>query len=88
MDKTLCNYCTKRELCTGLCPEAEAYANQDAGEYHKPGEVHFTPTEKRILSLLASGRTRKQIGYYLKLSAHALEEHISNLRKKAQYIVL
>lgn len=25
----LCNECDKREICQTLCPEAEAYANQD-----------------------------------------------------------
>ena len=85
----LCNECDKRDLCVSLCPEAEAYANQDDPNYHKAGEgVHFTPREKQILALLAKGNTKALIRKYLKLSVHGLNVHISNLRKKSQDIDL
>ncbi len=86
----LCDECQKRDFCMSLCPEAELYVKQDsnAANYHKAGDLHFTPTEKKILSLLAKGKGRPQIRNYLKLSINALEFHISNLRKKAEGIVL
>jgi DNA-binding NarL/FixJ family response regulator len=85
----LCSECDKRNACDTLCEEAKEYAEQDAPNYHKPGEgTHLTPTEKKILSLLARGRTREQIRNHLKLSVNTLEVHIHNLKKKAEEIVL
>jgi DNA-binding CsgD family transcriptional regulator len=62
--------------------------NQDNPNYHKEGDFHFTPIEKKIVSLLARGRTKVQIKEALKLSQDALDKHISRMRKKADSIVL
>jgi len=84
----LCQECPNRPLCKRLCPEAELYVNQDNPNYHKEGDLHFTPIEKKILGLLSRGKTREQIREVLKLSTDALSWHIRNLRKKAEDIVL
>lgn len=85
----LCNECDRRNLCKRLCRDAEEYANQDAPNYHKSGEgLRFTPTEKNILTMLASGRPKWYIRQHIGISAHCLNVHISNLRKKSQEIVL
>lgn len=85
----LCNECLKRNACTELCEEAEKYANQDKPNYHKGYDsVHFTQMEKRILTLITDGKTRRQIRNILKLSPHTLRTHLYNLRTKRQGIVL
>lgn len=84
----LCQECPNKPLCKRLCPEAEMYVNQDNPNYHKEGDFHFTPIEKKILRLLGRGKTREQIREALELSANTLEVHIHNLRKKAEDIVL
>jgi ATP/maltotriose-dependent transcriptional regulator MalT len=81
----LCQECPIRDQCRKLCSEAEVYVDQDnAG--HCPGraELHFTEMEKKLLMLLASGRTKAGVRKALNLSAHALNVHIANLRKKSQ----
>jgi len=42
----LCETCEKREYCTELCPEAEAYVNQD----HVP-QKHLIPSKPIKLSM-------------------------------------
>ena len=83
----LCNDCPQRDLCTSLCPEAEAYTNQDAPNYHKANDsLHFTPLETKIIRLLGRGKTKAQIRKYLKLSIDALNSHIYRLCKKSDDI--
>jgi DNA-binding NarL/FixJ family response regulator len=84
----LCQECPNKPLCKRLCPEAEFYVNQDNPNYHKEGDLHFTPIEKKILTLLMKGKTKDQIRETLKLSVHGLNVHIGNLKKKSQDIVL
>ena len=85
----LCNECDRRNTCKTLGKDAEEYTHQDDPNYHKPGEgLHFTPIEKKILTLLSRGRSKEYIRECLKLSVHGLNVHISNLRKKSQEIVL
>jgi DNA-binding CsgD family transcriptional regulator len=85
----LCNECKRRNKCTKLCNEAKEYADQDKPNYHKPGEgIHFTPVERKIVTLVMSGKNRRQIRNLLKLSAIALRAHIKRLRKKRDMIVL
>ncbi len=85
---TSCVNCEKKNTCQELCPEAEKFVNQDAPNYHKPGELHFTPIEKEIVTLLMQGKNRRQIRNRLHLSPVALRMHIKRLRKKRNTIVL
>lgn len=86
--KMLCDTCGRQEFCSELCKEAENFANQDQPNYHKPGDFHFTPSEKSILMLLMGGKTRQQIAKRLKLSKDSLRHHLCNLRKKRDVIDL
>ncbi len=93
----LCIECPHRQFCSDLCPEAEMYASQDAvpqreltiglprwGKWPEPTEKSkFTRTEKRILQLLASGKSRKKIAEALDFTRNTLEKHISNIKKKS-----
>jgi ATP/maltotriose-dependent transcriptional regulator MalT len=84
-DHVLCTNCSKRPLCVCLCPEAQAYTNQDQ-TYPHPGDntndFHFTEIEKKILNALLDGKTRAEIRETLECSALTLRQHINNLRAK------
>ena len=84
----LCRECPKRDSCLKLCKKAEVYVGQDNPNYHRPGELHFTSTERKILHALLDGKSRKQIRESLNLSAVTFRKHIENLRKKREGIVL
>ena len=84
----LCRECPERYTCSELCKEAEEYANQDSGQYHHASELHFTPTEKRILNMLMSGKSHLFMCKKLRMSSINLRKHISRLRKKRDHIVL
>jgi len=88
-ERDMCTTCTKRPHCETLCPEAELYGKQDEPNYHKSGDgTHFTPMEKKIVTLIMKGKTRAQIRKALKLSPDALRAHVKRLRKKRDQIVL
>jgi DNA-binding NarL/FixJ family response regulator len=85
----LCAECDKRNICTELCEAAEKYVNQDKPDYwHKRSEVHFTPMEKQIVTLVMKGKTRVQIRKTLKLSVGALRAHVKRLKKKRDQIAI
>jgi len=43
MEQISCTNCPKRDLCTSLCPEAEAIVNQDQVEWSDTGVTHREP---------------------------------------------
>ena len=81
-----------------MCPEAEAYANQDAisqkelnisnpfwGKWPEPVEKSkFTPTELNILHAFLDGKTREEISQSLKITRESLRRHIANIRRKRE----
>ena len=52
-----------------------------AGRVADPGAV-FTPRETEVLSLLAQGRTNRQIGAELYISEKTASVHVSNILAK------
>jgi len=46
----------------------------------------ITPTERKILKLIASGKTKKQIREILDISSETLSNHFSRMREKAKYL--
>ncbi len=92
----LCQECPNKSLCKCLCPEAEAYVNQDSVSQRElnistpfsglwPNYTEksiFTPTERKILHALLDGNTRDQIAKLLGITRESLRKHIQNLRKK------
>jgi len=98
MTNMLCNECDKRGLCKCLCPEAEAYVNQDwvgqkelvvggtPEDYAEwpegEAKTSFTPMEKKILTRLTEGKTREQIAQELDITRNSLRMHIKRLKRK------
>ena len=93
----LCRTCTKRSICSSLCPEAEVYANQDAVEqrdltiglpiygpkWPEPAEKSaFTYLELKIMHALASGKSRAEISKLLNIKRETVRSVIRNIRKK------
>lgn len=92
----LCQDCLNRNSCSILCPEAEAYASQDYvglrelpiglpmfGEFPKPiSNIRLTKMEKKIVTLIGQGLSRKEVCELLKISRLALRAHLIRLRKK------
>lgn len=52
------------------------------GEPFLPQEVHLSPREREVLSLLAWGLRPNQIAQELKISQKTVESHLENLKKK------
>ena len=96
----LCQECTKKLLCTSLCPEAELYVSQDEipqreltigmpiyvdKPWPEPKQKPlFTSMEMRVLDTLLDGRTRNQTAQLLGITRHSVREHLKNIRKKRQ----
>ena len=53
-----------------------------AGSADKPPEVHLTPTERRVLALLAELKTTRQIAAELGVSPRTIDNHRANLSAK------
>lgn len=47
-----------------------------------PPDVHLTPTERRVLRLVAQGLTNQQVADELKVSRRTVESHVSNMLNK------
>jgi DNA-binding NarL/FixJ family response regulator len=94
----LCTECTKRALCSTLCPEAELYVKQDEVSQREltigdirygrwpesPEKSIFTEKERQVIPLLLDGKTRKQIGKLLDMTRETLRKHIENIRRKRE----
>ncbi len=95
-----CQTCPKKDFCTTLCPEAEAYSRQD----HETRREHFsfpqvnytslpedphdppevTKTERKIVMLHKKGFSRPEICFLLNLSRPALAVKVSRIRSKCK----
>jgi two-component system NarL family response regulator len=47
-----------------------------------PPNVYLTPTERRVLRLVAQGLTNQQVADELKVSRRTVESHVSNMLNK------
>ena len=45
----LCDDCSKKHICTTLCPEAELYTSQDNEEWHDEGEDTYICEERLMI---------------------------------------
>jgi two-component system nitrate/nitrite response regulator NarL len=54
-------------------------ASEARGSGHLP---HLTPREQQILSILAQGRSNKEIGNKLDLSEKTIKHHLTNILQK------
>ena len=93
----LCQECSEKPTCTELCPEAEAYVNQDHVSQREltiglprqgklpdlVSNTHLTKKEKEIVTLLGKGLNRSDICQVLDISRVALRNSIKRMRKKA-----
>lgn len=90
----LCQECPQKNLCSSLCPEAELYAKQVEvpqkektiglvryGKFPDPMKK-LSKREKQIVTLLANGRTRKEICQLLEISTQNLRMIISRANHK------
>ena len=81
-----CSDCLQRDLCTGLCPEAELYVDQDnnlnregKNEYEKP---HFSPLEQKIVRLVIEGKGPSKICKLLDITKDSYYVRLHSIRKK------
>ena len=44
----LCSDCDKREMCVGLCPEAEVYVSQDNVEWKETPRIYTDPDRNEL----------------------------------------
>jgi DNA-binding NarL/FixJ family response regulator len=61
---------------TQLSPHPEALIQQ------VPSKVELTPTEFKVLELVAQGMSNKKIAETLKVSQRTVESHVSNMLHK------
>ncbi len=96
----LCHTCGKKAFCSQLCPEAEAYANQDhvtAREYFQFSEpqyasglnIHeefpqFTKMEWKIIALMKRKFTREEVCIILNISRQNLRTTLSKMKAKGK----
>jgi DNA-binding CsgD family transcriptional regulator len=96
----LCHSCAKKVFCSQLCPEAEAYANQDhvtAREYFQFSEpqytsglnLHeeypsFTKTEWKIIALMKRNFTREEVCAILDISRQNLRTTLSKMKARGK----
>jgi DNA-binding NarL/FixJ family response regulator len=52
----MCNHCTKRSICRSLCPEAEAYANQDQVEWEETPRMYTLDNGEKVRVFRVSSR--------------------------------
>jgi DNA-binding NarL/FixJ family response regulator len=92
----LCQDCLKRNSCPKLCQDVEIHVNQDYvglrelpiglpmyGEFPESiSNISMTKMEKKIVSLVGQGLSRKEVCELLKISRLALRAHLIRLRKK------
>ena len=94
----LCQECPKKSECVELCVEAELYVAQDhVGRDELPTEdvdciidwpepiknIHLTPREMEIVTLLGRGLSRGDICELLDITRNHLRTHINRMYKKS-----
>ena len=91
-----CSNCPSRWFCKELCDSAKLYVGQDYVyrtelpiELLPPMQLphvgcptHLTPKERKILTLLGSGLSRKEICQELDIKGNTLRWHIFNIKEK------
>jgi len=91
-----CSSCTDRWFCKELCDSAKLYSNQDyvyrteiptellppMQLLHVDCPTRLTPKERKILTLLGSGLSRKEICQAIDIKGNTLRWHIFNIKKK------
>jgi DNA-binding CsgD family transcriptional regulator len=50
----------------------------------KPGSIRLTPTETRVLSLIAQGHSSKAVANMLTVSKRTVDFHLANIYDKLQ----
>ena len=94
----LCQSCHSRSICTSLCPEAQAYVNQDEVEqkeetvglsvYGRKWPQILRPIkplsqkQKSIVALIIDGKSNEEICDYLKMSSGSFRSEVSRIREK------
>jgi len=98
MGAGMCSECSKRALCKHLCPEAEAYENQDhvslreitAGipSHGKPWpqilrpRSRMSPKQKDFVMALLDGKSKTTICKGLNLKSNSFDAMLHRLRKR------
>lgn len=59
------------------------YKREEAFQHDRPGLARLTPTERRILKLIAESRTSREIGETLRLDVRTVEDYRSAICAKA-----
>ncbi len=67
-----------------LWPDAVDYATRGRGERRRPatGWASLTPTERKVVALVAEGLTNPQIGERLFISRHTADSHLRHIFTK------
>lgn len=90
VDAILMKYCGRTELVETIHDvlAGRRILGKDVPKFHDPkssslgSNPHLTPSELRVLNLLAQGHTRKVVGEMLGTSENAVDFHCNNLFKK------
>jgi two-component system NarL family response regulator len=70
------------KLATRLVAEFARLANRPAPTSSVEEEAHLTPRETKILDLIATGATDKEIAAHLSLSIHTVKSHVRSILSK------
>lgn len=97
MDNDICRTCGKRVLCSSLCPEAEAYVNQDCvwqreltigrprtGRWPnllRPVKA-LSPRERELVGEILQKKSAKQIMKRMNITRKTYDETLRNIRGK------
>ncbi len=95
----LCQECSKKPFCSQLCPEAEAYANQNRVARRElftfpepryktlpdpPGDYpNLSKTQWKIVTLLKKKFSREEVCVILNISRHNLRSQLSKIKAKS-----
>ncbi len=95
----LCQECPQKPFCSQLCPEAEAYANQNRVARHEfftiseprykalpdpPADYpNLSKTQWKIVTLLQKNFSRREVCVILNISRHNLRSQLSKIKAKS-----
>ncbi len=63
---------------------ARLHGAHNDGQTASIGQSHLTPREQEVLSLLAEGRSNRDIATYLSVSEHTIRSHVRGVMQKLQ----
>lgn len=93
----LCQECSKRSICSSLCPEAELYVSQDevrqrelpvglphysAGRMPTPRKVKLSKRERQIVTLQIDGKTNQEMSQSLNITLKNIHNIVSRIKRK------